>query len=177
MLRAFILEKTAGIPAIALTAVLTFVPQPLAAQENPRSAAEFSAGWIGFADDGIVSETPIGGTVRWHVSPRVSVGPEVVWITGSNHSHLAVTGNMTFDLLGPTNGRSAPVTPFVVVGAGMFQTTESFVNGRDFTSTEGAFTAGGGIRANPTDRVTLGVDARLGWETHIRINGFVGVRW
>ena len=68
MLRAFIFEKTAGIPAIALTAALTFVPQPLSAQENPRSAAEFSAGWIGFADDGIVSETPIGGTVRWHVS-------------------------------------------------------------------------------------------------------------
>ena len=176
MLRAFILEKTAGIPAIVLGAALTFLPQSLEAQEMPRGAVEFSAGWIGFADDGIVSETPIGGAVRWHLSPRVSVGPEVLWINGSNHSHLALTGNVTFDLLGPTNGHPARVTPFIVLGAGMFQTSESFVND-DFTSTEGAFTAGGGIRANPTDRMTVGVDARVGWETHIRVSGFIGVRF
>jgi opacity protein-like surface antigen len=100
-----------------------------------------------------------------------------LWIAGSNHSHFVLTGNVTFDLLGPTNGRPAPVTPFIVAGAGMFQTTESFVNGGDFTSTEGAFTVGGGVRANPNDRITLGVDARLGWETHIRLNGFVGLRF
>lgn len=175
-MRAFKFDKTTGIPAIVLAAALTFLPQALDAQEMPRGAAELSAGWIGFADDGVVSETPIGGAVRWHVSPRVSVGPEVLWINGSNHSHLALTGNVTFDLLGPTNGHPARVTPFIVLGAGMFQTKESFAND-DFTSTEGAFTAGGGIRANPTNRLTVGVDARLGWETHIRINGFVGVRF
>ena len=176
MLRAFTFEKTAGIPAIVLGAALTFLPQSLEAQEMPRGAVEFSAGWIGFADDGIVSETPIGGAVRWHLSPRVSVGPEILWIDGSNHSHLALTGNVTFDLLGPTNGHPARVTPFIVLGAGMFQTSESFVND-DFTSTEGAFTAGGGIRATPTDRITVGVDARVGWETHIRVSGFIGVRF
>jgi hypothetical protein len=177
MLRAFIFAKTAGIPAIVLGAALTLLPASVEAQQT-RAVAEFSAGWIGFPDDGVVvSETPIGGTVRWHLTPRVSVGPEIVWISGSNHSHLALTGNVTFDLLGPTNGRPAPVTPFIVVGGGMFQTRESFVNGGDFTSTEGAFTAGGGVRANPSDRITVGVEARLGWETHIRINGFVGVRF
>jgi hypothetical protein len=46
----------------------------------------------------------------------------------------------------------------------------------DFTHTEGAFTAGGGVRAPVGKRVTVGVDARIGWETHIRINGVVGVR-
>jgi Outer membrane protein beta-barrel domain len=175
--RAFIFEKTAGIPAIVLGAALALLPASAEAQQT-RAVAEFSAGWIGFPDDGlVVSETPIGGTVRWHLTPRVSVGPEIVWISGSNHSHLALTGNVTFDLLGPTNGRPAPVTPFIVVGGGMFQTTESFLNGGDFTSTEGAFTAGGGVRANPGDRITVGVEARLGWETHIRINGFVGIRF
>ena len=176
-MRSFIFEKTARIPAIVLGVMLLLLPRSVEAQ-NTRGVAEFSAGWIGFPDDGVlVSETPIGGAVRWHLTPRVSIGPEIVWISGRNHSHLALTGNVTVDLLGPTNGRPAPVTPFVVVGAGMFQTRESFVNGGNFTSTEGAFTAGGGIRANPTDRLTVGVDARLGWETHVRINGFVGVRF
>ena len=177
MLRAFTFEKTAGIPAILFGAMLLVLPSSVSAQDT-GSVAEFSAGWIGFPDDGVlVSETPIGGTVRWHLTPRVSVGPELLWISGSNHSHLVLTGNVTFDLFGPTNSRPAPITPFIVVGGGMFQTRESFVNGGDFTSTEGAFTAGGGVRANPSDRITVGVDARLGWETHIRVNGFVGVRF
>jgi hypothetical protein len=176
MLRAFIVEKTAGIPAVVLGTLLCF-PLSIEAQEMPRGAAEFSAGWLGFADDGIVTETPIGGAFRWHLTPRVSVGPELLWIGGSNHSHLMLTGNITIDLLRPPNGRPPLVTPFIVVGAGMFRTTESFVNGDDFSSTEGAFTAGGGVRANPTDRLTLGGDARLGWETHVRLTGFVGVRF
>ena len=57
----------------------------------------------------------------------------------------------------------------------MFQTRESFA-AEDFTNTEGAFTVGGGVRTAVGDRVTVGVDARLGWEAHFRINVLVGVR-
>jgi hypothetical protein len=133
---------------------------------------DFSAGWVGFADDGIVSETAVGGGGRFYLLPRISVGPEVLYISGNNHSHLVATGNVTWDLMG---GGRRPITPFVVVGGGLFQTRESFFTGT-FTSNEGAFTAGGGVRAAVSDRVDVGVDARLGWETHLRISGFVGVR-
>ena len=64
-----------------------------------------------------------------------------------------LTGNLTFDVIAPTAGRPAPITPFLVVGGGMFQTRESSAN-EDFTHTEGAFTAGGGVRAAMGDRVT-----------------------
>jgi opacity protein-like surface antigen len=66
------------------------------------------------------------------------------------------------------------VTPYVVAGAGLFQTRESFFN-EDVSSTEGAFTVGGGVRAFVSDRVSVGVEARMGWEPHIRINGVVGI--
>src|SRR6185295_8559739 len=108
------------------------------------------------ADDGIASESLVGGAARWHRLPRISVGPEVVYIHGDNHSHLMVTGNVTWDLLAPTNGRPPSITPFFVVGGGVFQTRETFFSGT-FTSTEGAFTAGGGVRALVGDRVTVGV--------------------
>ena len=144
------------------------------AQDRPAPSVEFAAGWVGFADDGIVNETLVGGAARWHVSPRISVGPEIGYIDGVNHSHLVLTGNVTFDLLAPANGRPAPVTPFLVVGGGMFQTRESFPTGT-FTSTEGAFTGGGGIRAVVGNRVTVGVDARIVWELHLRVGGFVGL--
>ena len=145
------------------------------AQNRPGPAAEFAAGWVGFADDGVVSESLIGGAVRLYLTPRVSVGPEVVYIRGDNHSHLMVTGNVTWDVLGPTSGRPAAITPFFVVGGGLFQTRERFSSG-PFTSSEGAFTAGGGLRAIVGDYVMVGVDARVGWELHLRVGGVVGVR-
>ena len=110
--------------------------------------------------------------VRLYLAP-VSVGPELVYIHGDNHSHLMVTGNVTWDLLAPTNGRPPAITPFLVVGGGCFQTRETFFSG-SFTSREGAFTAGGGVRSVVGDRVTIGADARIGWELHLRVNGLVG---
>ena len=92
------------------------------------------------------------------------------YIAGHNHSHLMLTGNVSFDLRSPTK-RSA-ITPFVVAGGGLFQTRESFFN-RTFTSREGAFTAGGGVRAPLGDRLHVGIDVRVGWELHVRVNGFV----
>lgn len=162
----------AGVVAL----LVGLVPVPASAQQRPGPAAEFSAGWVGFADDGVVSEGMVGGAVRWYVSPRVAFGPEASFIQGSNHSHFVLTGNVTFDLLPPANGRPPAITPFVVAGGGLFQTRETFLRG-PFTSTEGAFTAGGGVRARVGDQVTVGVDSRIGWELHVRLNGLVGVQF
>ncbi len=164
--------RSAALIALLLTPFLTGVAS---AQERPSPALDLSAGWVGFGDDGIVSEGMVGAAGRFYVSPRVAIGPELLYISGDNHSHLVLTGNLTFDFLAPRAGRAPAVTPFLVVGGGMFQTRESFA-AEDFTHTEGAFTAGGGVRAAVGDRVTVGVDARLGWEAHFRINGMVGVR-
>jgi hypothetical protein len=156
---------------ISLASVMLATPITVAAQDRPAPVAEFALGWVGFADDGIVSEALVGGAARFYISPRLGVGPEVVYLAGPNHSHLVVTGDLTFDFLSPDHG----VTPFLIVGGGLFQTYESFPSG-GFTSNEGAFTFGGGVRASLTDRVMLGVEARIGWETHIRLNGTIGVR-
>ena len=82
---------------------------------------------------------------------------------------------VTCELLSPKNGRPRQANAFVVAGVGLFQTREHFFNGT-FTSREGAFTAGGGVRAHVGDRVTIGVEARVGWELHVRVNGLVGLQ-
>lgn len=87
-----------------------------------------------------------------------------------------LTGNVTFDLVRPVNGEPPSFTPFAVVGGGVFRTRESFPNRETFTSSEGAFTAGGGVRALVGQYVFVGGEARIGWELHIRLNGIVGVR-
>jgi hypothetical protein len=155
--------------------VAPLVTTAASAQERPSPALDLSAGWVGFADDGVVSEGMIGGAGRFYLSPRIAFGPELLYISGENHSHTVLTGNLTFDLTAPSGSRPARVTPFLVGGGGMFQTRESFF-GEDFTHTKGAFTAGGGLRVAVGDRVTVGVDARIGWETHLRVNGVIGVR-
>jgi hypothetical protein len=149
--------------------------RPLSAPQQRPLVVEGEAGWLGFADDGIASERMIGAAARWYVSPRIGVGPEVVYVDASNHCHVIVTGNVVYDLLGRVDRRSRRITPFVVAGGGLFRTREALFNGT-FTSTEGAFTAGGGLRASAGDRVTIGIDSRVGWELHVRVNGFVGVR-
>lgn len=161
-------HRITGVVAALLLSAL-----PAFAKDRPWPALDLAAGWVGFADDSVVSEFPVGGGLRWYLSPRVSIGPEVTFITGKSHGHQIVTGNLTFDLLAPRNGAHR-VTPFIVVGGGLFRTSERFAN-RPFSSTEGAFTVGGGIRAPLNDRVAAGIDARIGWEPHLRITGFVSV--
>ena len=161
---------------IALALVAGPMACAAAAQDLPAGAAELSIGWVGFADDGVVSETMVGGTVRFYLSPRVSVGPEVVYFKGSGHSHLMVTGNVTYDVLGPVGGRPRLVTPYLVAGGGVFQTRDEF-RGETFKSNEGAFTAGGGLRAVAEDHLIVGVEGRVGWELHLRVNGFIGLQF
>jgi hypothetical protein len=151
------------------------MPDVAAAQGRPRPAAEVAVGWVGFADDGIVSESLVGAAGRWYLSPRIGIGPEIVYISGNRHSHLVITGNLTWDCFAPANAQRRGFTPFLVAGGGVFQTRESFVRGT-FTSHDGAFTAGGGIRALIGDRIIVGLDARVGWEPHVRINGTIGVQ-
>ena len=85
-----------------------------------------------------------------------------------------LTGNLTFDLVAPAQGSPRRITPFVVIGAGLFRTTEDFPGSPGFSSNEGAFTAGGGVRVSVAGRVFVGGEVRIGWETHIRMNGLVG---
>ena len=58
----------------------------------------------------------------------------------------------------------------------MFQTRDEF-RGETFKSNEGAFTAGGGLRAVAENHLIVGVEARVGWELHLRVNGFIGAQF
>ena len=156
---------------VAVLLLLCVVPDAKA-QERPAPVVDLTAAWIGFADDAVVSEAGFGGALRWYVSPRIALGPELIYIRGDSHNHFVLTGNLTWDVLPQATHPAA--TPFLVVGAGMFQTHETFFDDA-VTSSEGAFTAGGGIRSRIADRVSVGVDARIGWELHVRSGGFVAI--
>lgn len=164
----------AGKTAIILIVLLAASAGPATAQDRPAPAGEFAAGALLFPDDGVVTEGAVGGTVRFYLSPRISVGPEIAFVQGENHGHLMLTGNVTFDFLSPVNGQPPRVAPFAVVGGGLFLTREEFPS-ETFWSGDPAFTAGGGVRIRLGKHAFAGAEIRVGWELHIRVNGMVGV--
>lgn len=145
------------------------------AQAAQRLAVDLAGGQVLFADDGIVGELMVAGAARYYVSPRLSLGPEIVGISGYRHSHRVLTGNLTFDLRSLSGGRVPRTAPFLVAGGGVFQTREQLFTG-PYASTEGAFTLGGGVRWRAGERGHVGVEARMGWEAHVRLNAVAGFR-
>src|SRR5262245_52530330 len=92
------------------TLVLTALSMagPMLAQTRQFPQLEFAAGSLLFPDDGIVNEGFYGANLRLYVTPRVSVGPEIAYISGEGHNHLMLTGNVTYDFLSPLGGRMRP---------------------------------------------------------------------
>jgi hypothetical protein len=148
--------------------------QTITGSSGHATALDFSAGYAGFVDDATIDHAIVGGGCRWYVSRRLSVGPEVVFMRGPRSDrNVFLTGNLTFDLAGGYGGRPPRVVPFLVVGGGMSWHQQPVGPG-GFRYTEGAVIGGGGVRVWLTDRLSVGGDARLGWEPHYRFAGVVG---
>ena len=157
---------------VTAAVLMAAFPIGVSAQDRPAAAVEGLAGYAGFVDDATISHTIFGGAARWYLLPRVSVGPELVYMIGPRDDRdLVVTGNVTFDFLA---GRPA-ATPFLVAGGGLFRHTDRF-NGRSFSSTEGSFTLGGGVRVALGERLYFAPEFRIGWETHYRVSAALGWR-
>ncbi|HEU4686849.1 MAG TPA: hypothetical protein VFS23_00735 [Vicinamibacterales bacterium] len=157
---------------LALTAASAFAQS---SDQRPAPAIEFLAGYAGFVDDATIDHAIYGAAGRVYLTPRLAVGPELVYMVGPDSDRdLFLTGNVTFDLLPPQQGRPRRVTPFIVGGGGFFQHSDRF-GSFSSTSYEGAFTAGGGVRGWITERVYALADFRIGWELHSRVNGGIGI--
>src|SRR6186713_3044952 len=80
------------------------------AQERGVASVEFVTGHAGYVDEAWDHRVMTGGVVRFAVTPRFTVGPEVVYLHGSNGSHeVTVTGTVTYDLFRSAGKR--PVAP------------------------------------------------------------------
>jgi hypothetical protein len=161
------------VPTLIAWLGLTLTSMPALAQSPPASfGVEAAGGYVGFADDGVVGHSLVGGAARWLVAPRIWIGPEIAYMRGEGeHSDLMLTGNVTVDLLERRPGRQA--IPYLLVGGGLFQTRDTF-GSETFTSCEGAFTAGGGVRVFLTDSLYVAPEFRGGWEPHVRVSVSVG---
>lgn len=146
------------------------------AQTRPAPAVELSAGHAEFVDDASIPHDVIGAAARWYVTPRIALGPELVYMVGPRQDRdLVLTGNLTFDVRRPAAPERGRIEPYLIGGAGWFRHRNRF--GREtFVSNEGAVTGGAGARVWITPRVYAGGDVRFGWEPHIRFAAQLGVQ-
>jgi len=158
--------------AFACAVLILALAESAGAQDRQRGAVEAVGGWTGFVDDAMINHGIVGASARWNVAPRVSLGPEIVYMMGPGDDRdLFLTGNVTFDVFS-----NRPVIPFFVAGGGLFRHSDTVGVG-SFSSTEGAFTGGGGVRFLIGDRFYIAPEARVGWELHTRLSVSAGWRF
>lgn len=154
-------------------ATLLWPASSFAQGTTPAPALEINSGYAGFVDESMIHHFTFGGAMRWYLSQRFSVGPEVVYMDGPDgDSDVMATGNVTFDLLSPRASRSW--MPYVVAGGGLLRHRQPTGTG-SFTSSEAAFTAGVGARAAVSERWFVGAEWRVGTELHTRVTGLIGI--
>ena len=82
--------------------------RPRATGGTAGPGLEFLAGYAGFVDDATIDHTIFGAAARVYLTPRVAIGPELVYMRGPNSDRdLFLTGNMTFDVIPPRGGGQA----------------------------------------------------------------------
>ena len=114
-----------------------------------------------------------GGSLRYHVSSRVSVGPELLFVRLCDqqiftfyHPQMSGMVHLAVDL---GKGR---VSPYLLGGAGFVRNRDSF--GRSNYRTE--FAGGGGAKFFLTDRVFLAPEVQIGGRvSHFRVTGALGI--
>lgn len=168
--------------AIGVVGALSgFVAAPVEAQQRGVASVEVVTGYAGYVDDVWDNRVMAGGVVRFALTPRFTIGPEVVYLRGRRGSHeVTVTGTGTIDLV--RSGVQRRVVPFVVVGVGLIRQSSLVGGGPGTTglfpySTREATVSGGvGARILVGRGVSIAPDARLGWEPETRLTVTVGWR-
>lgn len=164
-----------------MAALLLGAASPAGAQSRGPVAVEAVTGHAGYIDDVWDNRALIGALVKWHVTPRLAVGPEVLYQHGSSDDHeLLVTGTATYDLVSDSDRRR--VVPFIVAGAGLARRSSLVGQGPGtvglvpYVTHEATASGGIGVRLAVAPSCYLSGDVRLGWEPERRVTVAFGWR-
>jgi hypothetical protein len=155
-------------------ALAVLIPIRVAAQERPAPTADLSAGWAAFADDSWIHHRTAAAAVRFHVTPRFSVGPEVTYMIGPDTDRdLFVSGNAVYEWPTLIQDGLPRVVPYVIGGWGYFRHRSQF---GPLIWHGTAYAGGPGLRVRVSDRIFVAPELRFGSELDVRFIGVVSWR-
>ena len=153
---------------LSILVLLGFATSTLAQETPSRLAVDFSGGYAAFVDESAIGHFTVGGGLRWQLTPKISVGPDVVFMRGPGDDRdIFLTGKVIVDFM-----PNRLVSPFVVADGGAMLHGDQFVTG-SFWAREGAISGGGGVRINVSPRLSIAPEFRIGWEPHFRVGAMV----
>jgi hypothetical protein len=163
---------------IAAAALVLCCLSPARAQQDgltpPKVEVKATFGAAGFGDEVSIPHVVAGGSLRFYVTRRLSVEPELLYMRHSpNDQDYVFTPGVAYDLRDPTKR----VVPYVVGGVGVMNHTGRFF-GADFETGQPrvfdtSFTTwsagvGAGVKIFLTDRLFVAPEARAGHEPTAR---------
>lgn len=169
------------VSAVVLVAAwVVATPAIVEAQSAPAAdrswLVEAGVGHAEFADSPPMPHSVFGVSTRVYLTPRLAIGPEFALMRGSGeHRDTFLTGNVSWDLRPRMPEARLNLVPFVLGGLGVMSLTDSVGTGT-YSSTEGAFTAGGGLRLESASGLYVAPEVRIGWELHWRAGVTIGFR-
>jgi hypothetical protein len=166
------------VQVIGLAMMLSGTMSSAAAAQSSRPApiAEATLGWAGFIDERWIDHTTIGASARVFITPRIAIGPEIIYLRGpAGDRDWTLTGNATIDLRVERTPARPAATPYLVFGGGYLRQIQRF-GSATFSSGEGTVSAGGGIRIALGSRAFIAPEMRIGWEPELRVGVTFGLR-
>ena len=110
--------------ALFVAGIVALLSPTAAAQGRPRPVVEAVTGWGGFVDEVWIGRTMIGFGGRVFVTPRIAIGPEVVFLGGADGERdWTLTGNVTIDLVAEAPGAVRRAVPYLAIGGGYLSQT------------------------------------------------------
>jgi outer membrane protein with beta-barrel domain len=148
---------------------ILFLAVAAEAQDKPKPELRVTAGWVGFIDEDMIDHGAIGGSLRYYLTQRIAVGPELLYLIGPrNDRDITIIPNISFDFR-----PGQPVRPYVIGGVGFHQYRDQF-NFSDIRDSQWTVNGGVGVRIPITPNVFVAPEFRLGFETLIRAAASVG---
>ncbi len=151
-------------------AILTiFITVGTLQAQKPAPEGRIFVGLGAFADAGWLNHSLLGGSVRYYVTRRIGIEPEVLYMVGSGTDRdVSIIPNVSFDFR-----PGKPVRPYIVGGYGVLHHSNTFF-GRTFGSNGPTANFGFGVRIPITPKVFFAPEFRIGWEPFLRPAGAVG---
>lgn len=176
------LEEARDLPrrlVVAAAALILFCCFPARARQDelspPKVEVKATVGASDFGDDdGSIPHAVVGGSVRFYVTRRLSVEPELLYMRHSPEDEdFVFTPSVAYDLTAPTK----KVVPYLVAGVGAvrhrgrafgadFDTGQPFVVDTSGTTWSAGF--GAGVKIFLTDRLFVAPEGRIGREPTLR---------